>query len=310
MPRRAAVHLAFGVFALMFCVQLARFGGLAPDPRALAGAAGALACLALVHYTASALCERTPAWLLAGGFLASCAPFAFHAARAPAAPAAALFALATLLALHRGHPRAAACAAAALVALRPEAVLVVPALVLHALWTRHRDGETPPWLRPFALGALLLTAAVVAVLGPRFPPPGPGAAAYLHDVMAAYLPVPVLVLAVAALSFRAAEGALFTTPPAVGLAVLAFTCATGGDPAPLYRPFMTLVPLAFLLAAAGLETVLGLIGSLLSSLDRGAAVAGLLICALQLNHVPADQAQAVLSSREQKLPRNSWNSPP
>lgn len=309
MPRKAAVHLAFGVFALLEVAQVVRFGGFERWP----GAALALACLALVHYSADALCERSPAWLLAGGWLVACTPFAFWAAVSPDVAASALFALGAALLLHRGRAVPAALACAALAALQPHGVLFAPAVGAQGLWMRRRDGEEPAWLRPFARASLLATPlAALHWVVPKLAslPAGAGAVAYLHDALAGYLPVPVIVLAVASLSFRGGEGALFAVPPALGVAPIMYVMACGGDPAPLYRPFMTVVPLAFLLAAAGLETVLGLIGPFLSGLDRGAAVVGVLVCALQLHHVPAEHAPGVLKSRERKTSAIFWNSPP
>lgn len=315
MSRRAAVHLAFAVLALVTHAQCARFWdlGLAhAELRGLlriAGAAAAMVCVATVHYTADALCERSVAWLVAGTWLAACSPFMLWAVADPRTVMAAVLTLAMVLLLHWKRPVLAGVAAGALALARPESALLPLLTCLHGLWLRHRDAETPPWLPRFSASALPLTALALTAIGWRAPAQGSGAIPYFHDALAGYLPVPVLVLSVAALSFRGSEGPLFTVPPVLLAGQIAITLATAGDPWPLYRPFMTLAPLAFLLASAGLETVLGLIGPFLSGLDRGAAVLGIALCALQLHHIPADHAAAVRRLDVREAPQSGSAKP-
>lgn len=278
----------------------------------LLGLACALASLALVHQVALGLCDRSMAWLVAGTWLAACTPFALWAVGGLETPLQALLLLAIPLALHRGWPAAAALASLGLAAARPEGTLLAWLTIAHGLWLRHRDGRTPAWLPRYAAGSIALIstfhAARFMLCGTLIPrhvmtlPAGgtaqlASAASYGYGALVGYLPVPVLVLAAAALSFRSSEGPLFTLPPVLILGQLAGLALVGGDWLPLYRLLVPFAPLVFLLAAAGLETVLGLIGPFLSRLDRGVAVAGITLCALKLHAVPVDQT-ALLRQQE------------
>jgi arabinofuranosyltransferase len=277
----------------------------------LLGLSAGLAALALAHLTARSLCDRpgSVSWTLAGGWLAASSAFAAWCVGGLETPLYALLVLAFPVALHRGYPRLAGVLAALLPATRPEGSLVVAAVLLGAWWQRRRDGpDTNPWLVPFAQVAIPL---VLLVHGTRwamfghFMPNTVAAKAtmatgrslsalgYLHGAFVVYLPVPVLVLASAALSFRASEGPLFTVPPWIALAQLAVVAGVGGDWMPLYRLLIPLVPLTFVLAAAGLETVLGLIGPFLARMDRVAALVGVILCAMKLAVVPLEEATHV-----------------
>ena len=308
MARPAAPHLVFVLLAIAMLAQVRRFVGLAPDVELwslLVGLVCGLAALALVHHAAVQLCERSPAWLVAGAWLAACSPFALWALGGLEEPLYALALVTLPLALHRGVPVLAAAAALALAACRPEGSLLVALVLAHGIHLAYRDGQRPPWLTRFALVAtpavMALQAVRFMVLGAHLPalhaPELASVAGYFYGALVTYLPVPVLVLGAAAISFRGSEGPLFTLPPLLVAGQLFAVAVAGGDARPLYRLLVPLAPLAFLLAAAGLETVLGLIGPFLSRLDRAAALAGIVLCALKLAAVPADQLIALEQAR-------------